>query len=161
MKKTIDIYRGGPYPASALSNLADYKFNLDGVKCGSIEGFLESLKYKNRFAAKCIAKKSGKRAKRKGERRSSWKKTQKLYWRGKAYDRSSAELNALVRRAYETAFLANADFRAALCASMGCELIHSLGNKNACDTVLTEREFIKHLEYLRRNYLTQKIIERV
>ena len=45
--KAVDIWSKSPYPANVLSNLHDNEFYFDGVKCGSMEGFLQSLKQKN------------------------------------------------------------------------------------------------------------------
>ena len=43
----MDIHSKGKYPANALSNFAPHLFILDGVECCSMEGFLQSLKFKN------------------------------------------------------------------------------------------------------------------
>lgn len=43
--KAIDIGSKGLYPANVLSNLCGNKFEIDGFQCGSMEGFLQSLKY--------------------------------------------------------------------------------------------------------------------
>ena len=155
----IDIHSKGGYPSSALSNFAKHKFTVDGIRCGSMEGFLQSLKYKNRLLARSVAKKSGKRAKRAGDRRKGWRRRGVLYWKGKKYERLSPALSALIRRAYEAMFRESSDFRAALGASMGYTLTHSLGKSDPFDTVLTEGEFIGHLNHLRRNCLSAKVKE--
>lgn len=38
----MDIRSGKDYPSSALSNFAPHPFEIDGVKCASMEGFLQS-----------------------------------------------------------------------------------------------------------------------
>lgn len=38
---------GEGYPVSSLSNFAPNPFVIDGVKCSSMKGFLQSLKYNN------------------------------------------------------------------------------------------------------------------
>jgi predicted NAD-dependent protein-ADP-ribosyltransferase YbiA (DUF1768 family) len=43
----MDIYSKGEYPANVLSNFYPNGFELDGIKCRSMESFLQSLKYKN------------------------------------------------------------------------------------------------------------------
>lgn len=43
----MDISSGTGYPASSLSNFAPHEFEIDGVKCASMEGFLQSLKFQN------------------------------------------------------------------------------------------------------------------
>ena len=41
---TLDIRSNGLYPSNVLSNLCSNGFRLDGMICGSMEGFLQSLK---------------------------------------------------------------------------------------------------------------------
>ena len=41
---TLDIRSNGLYPSNVLSNLCSNGFRLDGMVCGSMEGFLQSLK---------------------------------------------------------------------------------------------------------------------
>ena len=41
----MDIGSKCGYPASSLSNFAPHPFEIDGVKCNSMEGFLQSLKF--------------------------------------------------------------------------------------------------------------------
>lgn len=43
----MDIGAGNGYPQSALSNFAPHPFVIDGVKCNSMEGFLQSLKFES------------------------------------------------------------------------------------------------------------------
>jgi predicted NAD-dependent protein-ADP-ribosyltransferase YbiA (DUF1768 family) len=43
----MDIGSGKSYPLNALSNFAPHPFRVDGVECNSMEGFLQSLKFKN------------------------------------------------------------------------------------------------------------------
>ena len=42
----LDIGSGKDYPSNALSNFAPHPFVIDGVECNSMEGFLQSLKFK-------------------------------------------------------------------------------------------------------------------
>ena len=46
--KAIDIWSKSAYPANVLSNLCSNGFRLDGMICGSMEGFLQSLKQKDK-----------------------------------------------------------------------------------------------------------------
>lgn len=50
----MDIGSGNGYPSSALSNFAPHPFILDGVEIASMEGFLQSLKFKNEEMQKYI-----------------------------------------------------------------------------------------------------------
>lgn len=45
---TLDIRSNGLYPSNVLSNLCSNAFVFDGVECGSMEGFLQSLKQQDR-----------------------------------------------------------------------------------------------------------------
>ena len=85
----MDIGSQNEYPSCALSNFAAHEFYLDGVRCASMEGFLQSLKCKNPEMQKHICSLIGIAAKRAGRERNDWKKRQKLYWQGKSYDRRS------------------------------------------------------------------------
>jgi predicted NAD-dependent protein-ADP-ribosyltransferase YbiA (DUF1768 family) len=38
----MDIGSGAGYPASALSNFSPHPFEIDGITCNSMEGFLQS-----------------------------------------------------------------------------------------------------------------------
>ena len=42
----MDVGSKGHYPANALSNFSPHRFILDGVECASMEGFLQSLKFR-------------------------------------------------------------------------------------------------------------------
>ena len=42
----MDISSGSSYPASSLSNFAPHPFIIDDIECSSMEGFLQSLKFK-------------------------------------------------------------------------------------------------------------------
>ena len=56
----MDIGSGNGYPESALSNFAPHKFTIDNVECNSMEGFLQSLKFKNPDMQKEVCKLVGK-----------------------------------------------------------------------------------------------------
>jgi predicted NAD-dependent protein-ADP-ribosyltransferase YbiA (DUF1768 family) len=45
--ETIDIGSGGGYPEDALSNFTSHPFVIDGVYCHTMEGFLQSLKFRD------------------------------------------------------------------------------------------------------------------
>lgn len=50
-------------PANMLSNLYPHAFEMDGVKCASMEGFLQALKYEDDETQKDICALSGKETK--------------------------------------------------------------------------------------------------
>ena len=65
----MDIGSQNGWPASALSNFAPHPFIIDGVECASMEGFLQSLKFKNPEMQKEVCKLVGKAAKFKGKKK--------------------------------------------------------------------------------------------
>lgn len=149
----MDIGSGNAYPANALSNFAPHPFEFDGVQCNSMEGLLQSFKFSSVDMQREVCKLVGKAAKFKGKRKN-WQSTQKLYWNGKEYDRSSDEYQELLDRAYDALFT-NESFRKALAASGSATLTHEIGRSNEKETVLTKREFISRLKKLRER-LTQQ-----
>lgn len=143
----MDIRSGAPYPASSLSNFAPHTFVVDEVVCASMEGFLQSLKFKNPEMQKFVCSLVGKGAKDKG-RGKNWHQSQTLYWQGRPIKRSSREYQELLDRAY-SALGQNEGFRKALLATGSASLHHSLGRKNPHETILTVREFTSRLTKLR------------
>ncbi len=151
--ETIDIYSKGEYPSNVLSNFYPNEFTYDGVKCGSMEGFLQSLKYKGIKKQQQICLLSGKEAKKKGKYKFLWKLTGNIHWQGKKIKRTSSEYKDLILNAY-IALSRNDEFIKALKATENKTLIHSLGNTDERKTILTEKEFIDCLNYIRNLAIT-------
>lgn len=141
----MNIGSGNKYPSSALSNFAPHPFEMDGVKCSSMEGFLQSLKFKNPAMQEEVCKLVGFAAKKKGSKKN-WKDT--LWWKGEPVDRFDDEYQELLDRAYE-AMAKNSSFRKALVASGDAVFTHSIGKRKEKDTILTVREFCGRLMRLR------------
>ena len=142
----IDIGSGNNYPANALSNFAPHQFIIDNVNCNSMEGFLQSLKFKDIEMQKNVCTLVGKAAKFKGKRKKWWI-TQTLYWQGEEFKRNSQEYQELLDKAYDCLF-ENNSFRKALLSTRGATLSHSIGKNKINETVLTEKEFIGQLKRL-------------
>ena len=117
----MDIGSGTGFPSSSLSNFSPHPFEIDGIQCNSMEGFLQSLKFSNPEMQKEVCKMVGKQ---------------------------SQEYQDLITKAYDCLFK-NEGFRKALAATNGCVLTHSIGKNKIAETVLTEREFIGQLNRLR------------
>jgi len=132
-----------------LSNFAPHPFEIDGVKCNSMEGFLQSLKFESKEMQEYVCTLVGYAAKKKG-RNKNWKQSQTLYWKGESIKRDSNEYQDLLDRAY-TELYKNTKFKAALEASANSVLIHSMGKSKESETVLTTREFCSRLTKLRNN----------
>jgi hypothetical protein len=143
----MDIGSKCGYPASALSNFAPHPFEIDGVLCNSMEGFLQSLKFESIDMQKYVCTLVGFAAKKKGSNKN-WHQKQELYWLGKTYKRNSEEYQNLLNRAYNELYK-NAGFRKALEATKGATLTHSIGKNKQADTVLTTSEFCSRLMHLR------------
>ena len=143
----MDIGSGQSYPCNALSNFAPHPFIIDGIECASMEGFLQSLKFKNVDMQKHVCTLVGKAAKFKGKDKKWWKE-QKLYWQEKEIDRHSDEYQILLNRAFNALFQ-NTGFKKALEASKPAVLTHSIGKTDPSRTVLTQAEFCGRLMKLR------------
>lgn len=149
----MDIGSGNTYPSNSLSNFAPHPFEIDGVKCNSMEGFLQSLKFESKEMQEYVCSLVGYAAKKKG-RNKNWKQSQTLYWRGVEIKRDSKEYQDLLDRAY-TELYKNTKFKAALEASANAVLTHSIGKTKQTETVLTVKEFCSRLTKL-RNFGTLK-----
>lgn len=143
----MDISSGAGYPAGNLSNFHPHPFEIDGVQCASMEGFLQSLKFSNPDMQVGVCKLVGRVAKARGSKKN-WQRDQTLYWRGQPIKRESKEYQTLLDRAY-TALTQNENFRKALLATSNATLTHSLGHKNARRTILTRQEFCSRLTKIR------------
>ena len=143
----MDIGSGNGYPAGTLSNFAPHPFEIDGVQCNSMEGFLQSLKFESIDMQKYVCTLVGKAAKFKGKKKK-WFQKQELYWLGDTYKRDSDKYQNLLNRAYNQLYK-NEGFRKALEATKGSTLTHSIGKNKINETVLTTSEFCGRLTYLR------------
>jgi predicted NAD-dependent protein-ADP-ribosyltransferase YbiA (DUF1768 family) len=144
----MDIGSGKGRPGSTLSNFAPHPFVIDGVQCASMEGFLQSLKFKNPEMQKYVCTLVGRKAKFKGKKKKWWK-LQVLYWRGNIIDRHEHVYQDLLDRAYECMYAQSSSFRRALTATNKAVFTHSLGSSDSNRTVLTTREFCSRLTGLR------------
>jgi hypothetical protein len=144
------------YPSSALSNFAPHPFTVSWrgftVECNSMEGFLQSLKFKNPEMQKEICTLVGYKAKMKGKHKN-WYRTQTLWWNGESIDRHLNEYQELLDVAYD-ALSKNASFRKALLITNGI-LTHSIGNTDSHSTILTRREFCGRLMKIRYKLSTE------
>lgn len=147
----MDIKSGCGYPAASLSNFAPHPFELDGVLCNSMEGFLQATKFKDINMQEHVCTLVGITAKYKGKPKKWWV-TQTLWWKGIEIDRHNQEYQDLLDRAY-LALFKNEGFRKALMASKDAVLTHSIGNSDPSHTVLTVSEFCGRLMRLRSSEL--------
>lgn len=144
----MDIGSGSGWPAAALSNFSPHPFVIDGVECASMEGFLQSLKFKEPDMQIEVCKLVGKAAKFKGKKKKWWK-TQTLHWQGQEFKRDSQEYQDLLDRAFD-ALAQNTSFQKALLATNNATLTHSIGKSKKQETVLTKQEFCSRLIKIRK-----------
>lgn len=150
----MDISSGAGYPASSLSNFAPHEFEIDGVKCASMEGFLQSLKFQNPEMQKYVCSLVGKAAKFKGKSKK-WQKKGALYWQGETIKRDSERYQKLLDDAYD-ALAKNKSFKKALLATGNATLTHSMGKTKISETVLTKQEFVSRLTKIRTTLTKQQ-----
>jgi len=147
---TLDIRSNGLYPSNVLSNMCSNGFRFDGMVCGSMEGFLQSLKRKELDKQRQICSMKGGNARKMSV--TSWQTDQIVWWKGHAIDRQGEEYQQLIRRAYLAMFEQSERFRAALMQTRGITLVHTSGEANPFKTILTPSEFCGILTDLRDNY---------
>lgn len=154
----MDIKAGNPYPAGALSNFAHHPFVFRDIHCESMEGLLQSLKFKDPEMQKHICTLHGKKAKMSGKEKN-WQKTQTLWWQGQPIKRSSKEYQQILDEAYGDLFSQNEKARNALLATNDATLTHSIGWHKKNDTVLTRQEFCSRLMNIRSELKTIQYLE--
>jgi predicted NAD-dependent protein-ADP-ribosyltransferase YbiA (DUF1768 family) len=143
----MDVGSRNSYPAGALSNFSPHPFEIDGIKCNSMEGFLQSLKFKNPAMQEHVCSLVGFKAKAAGSKKN-WYVSQTLWWKGVSIKRDSDEYQELLDRAYD-ALSENTKFQKALLATGNAVLKHSIGKSDKNKTVLTKQEFCSRLTKIR------------
>lgn len=152
----MDIKSGKEYPSGALSNFAPHKFTFRGVECASMEGLLQSFKFKNPEMQKEVCKLIGRQAKAKGSNKD-WKTSQTLWWNGNPIKRDSQEYQDLLDDAYDSMSRDSESFRKALLASQNAVLKHSIGKSKKNDTILTVSEFCSRLMKIRQRLKNESL----
>lgn len=143
----MDIGSGTGFPSASLSNFTPHPFVFDGVACASMEGLLQSFKFKDPAMQLEVCKLVGKAAKFKGKKKKWWR-DQTLFWKGQEFKRDSQEYQDLLDRAFN-ALAKNTSFINALLATGSATLTHSIGKTKQSETVLTRQEFCSRLTKLR------------
>lgn len=151
--KNWDICYKFNYPFNVLCNFTPTQFEHNGIKINSMEGFLQALKVKDEKTQKKICTLPGFLAKKVG---NYLKRTGKfdrvtLYWQGKEYSRNGQEIQQVIDDAYKSKYAHDSLFRHVLSDSKGKTLTHKIGKSDPVETVLTEEEFITHLDNLREH----------
>ena len=139
-----------------LSNLYPYEFKFKGKKVASIEGVLQSLKYKDKKIQNKILRYHGIDAyhTRGANTVDFWGKSGTLFWQGKAIDRHSQDYQIFLDQLYISA-TKNPLYKKALLSTESKYLLHHIGNDDPTQTVLTRFEFEQRLNTL-RDFLKQE-----
>lgn len=143
--------------AGRLSNFTARPFVFNKIKCASMEGLLQSLKFDKPRIQEEVCKLTGFAAKKRGSKRNkAWKSKQVLWWNGVEYSRKGHGYQNLLSRMF-IALSENKKFAKDLLSTGSAVFKHSIGKNKESETVLTEREFCEMLTMVRtylRNNLT-------
>lgn len=151
----IDISFKAKGLAKALSNLCAYPFEFEGIKCSSMEAFIQSLKVKYIDVQEDVCSKTGPFCYNIREMFDDWRETQTVYWKGKEICRHSKEYIDLLIKAYKALVNQSPIYYYALkkAKDNGYILDHSIGCKDSSETLLTPKEFMDILNYLMKHYI--------
>lgn len=136
-----------------LSNFYGHTFEVDGVVCYSMEGFLQSLKHSNMKNQLFVCKHVGIYPKM-ISKHIDWKTHQILFWKGIPIERTSSNYQILLNKAYNSIYSQSVNFKEALHKTKGV-LKHSIGNNDPRKTILSNEEFLSRLTHLRDNGILQ------
>jgi hypothetical protein len=142
-----DISINKPYPANVLSNLAANAFIFEGYECASMEGLLQSFKFRDFAKAQEVMKLVGLDAKYAGRTGDGWKANGTLYWKGNPIDRHGKGYQDLLDDAYG-ALATNVEFKLALIDARRRSISHRVGHDDPNYTILTRDEFVSRIERL-------------
>ncbi len=130
-----------------LSNLFPYDFTFRGFELKSIESFFQGIKFTDPDIQKLVFNYSGVHAYHlKGASDYQWQKTGYLYFQGEPINRYEKEYQNIVDELYISA-AQNPLYRQAL-KNVDRPLIHSIGETNPDETVLTKYEYEKQINAL-------------
>lgn len=154
----MDIGSKKSGPAGKLSNFTPRPFVFRGIECNSMEGLLQSFKFKDPEMQKYCCTLVGLKAKKFGSKKK-WQKTQTLWWQGKPIDRHSEEYQQLLDEAFETLYTTNEKAKQTLLATGNATLTHKIGRTNPSETILTQKEFCSRLMKIRDKLKAEKFME--
>lgn len=144
----VDIGSKAKWPVYVLSNSYSNPFEIDGVKCRSMENFLQSLTCCDEAEqlSLCCSDKTPAAICADNPNADSTR----LFWHGKSFDRRSGDYRRLLNRAYWSMFDQCPEFREALAATGRRRLYHSSGMADVNDAMITTDEFCNILMWLRQ-----------
>lgn len=126
-------YKSSDARGRIMSNLSHHPFVLDGVWCGSVEGFIQGIKLPPEDPRREETLKL--------QGVSAWKmrmhaKGEFVWWNGEQIPYRSAKHADIIRRAIEAKFAQNPDALEALKATRGLKIVHETGQPESPTTTL-------------------------
>lgn len=153
----MNIGSNGKWPVNVLSNFAATPFEIDGVKCNSAEGFIQSLKFPEPEMQKYVCTLVGRKAKFKGKKANKRiRQKQKIWWQGNEFDFRSDEHFALIERGLRAKYTLSDRAKRALLATRNATLTHNTGFKESKHTSLPASKFIAMLYKIRKELQAAK-----
>ena len=148
-------FKSGNSLSKILSNLFPYKFYFIGHQVDSIEAVIQSLKFNDKKSQKKAIKYSGIVSNNiKFASNYDWKKSQKFSFFGLKMQRNSEKYAKFIDKLYISA-IQNPLYRNALLNVGDKYILHSIGNENPEETLLTRYEFEKEMNCL-KEFLANK-----
>ncbi len=154
----MDIGSKNGGPAGKLSNFTPRPFVFRGIEVNSMEGLLQSFKFKEPEMQKHACTLVGFKAKKFGSKKN-WQTTQTLWWQGEPIKRDSDDYQKLLDEAYETLYNTNMKAKNTLLATLDANLTHSMGRTKMNETVLTRKEFCSRLMRIRAEIKASNFLE--
>lgn len=152
----MNIGSGKGFPLSQLRSDSLHAFELDGVKCASIESFVQGLKFEKPSQQVSVCKETPKAARERGKKASDWKNNQTLWWKGVSFDRRSSEHRELLFRALSQVAHHCSAFREALLHT-GSSVLECPTQSKEFDTPVTEAEFSAALTSVRTQLMRHSL----
>lgn len=155
--KVVNVGYGnrGSSIVKVLSNLFPYEFYFKGFKVSSVEGVIQGLKFKDKKAQRLCFCYDGLNSNRiKACQDYDWREGQIVYFQGKPIKRDSEEYDTFIDELY-VSLLQNKLFVNALNNVGERYILHSIGNENKKETLLSRYEFERELNCL-KDYIKQR-----
>jgi len=136
--------------ACKLGNFYASPFTIDGLLCGSIEGFIQSLKFSDEQKKRLIAGLAGKAAKFAGKKAGKrLSREPVVFWHGRQIPFRSSEHMALIERGIREKFAASEACREALLLTGDAMLVHDTGFQESRFTSLKSEELVRIVSEIR------------
>ena len=139
------------FPFGMLDPSAPVRFEIDGVECASLDGFVESLKFERIIDQKNVTKRVGEDAREQGKNQDNPANQiadRILHWQGRTFKRNSKEFDKLLARVFRE-MAKNARYQEALLITQDVDFRHPKGKIAKKDTILTRKELTDNLKKLR------------